>query len=303
MSVDTTQPVDTNEQIEIVIPIHVDGVTCGFALIPQPSSTYVWSANWWYQSHADEPVTRGSAVPRGSKASVTSGVVDELKEVSGSHAYALAILLDLNEFLSTVRAGKIPELVEVEPEGDTLPSADSPLSPEDELDVLRRDKTATKDLAKHVRELHATWEDLKSQTAAAKRDWEKESLLLVALNIEGGDVLFQQRSDEIRNQPLFPPDSDVLAAPAEDEQWRIVTTSEMGLPAGIVESLANADKPIHTAGDIVAWTEELSKHGVPTPLCAVAGIGPGKAKEIDDALQACIAVNPPATEGPLHEGE
>ncbi len=202
--------------------------------------------------------------------------------------------VDTNETddVAHVESDEVPELVESE--GDSLPSVDSPLSPEDELDELRDYRTETGVIAREITNHKAVVEERKRDLKKAKDALEEAQDSLAAR------ALKEQHGDE--DMPLFNQGQDVGTSGQEDP-WRAVTTEDMGLPSGIAESLASADKPIHTAVDIVDWTAELGKQGVPNPLCSIAGIGKSKAELIDSSLQACIAANPPGNEGPLSDEE
>lgn len=63
----------------------------------------------------------------------------------------------------------------------------------------------------------------------------------------------------------------------DDESWKEVSIATLGLPAGVVKSLNEADNHIFTIGDLATWTAKYA-------LTDIEGIGQAKADKIDDAL-------------------
>ena len=92
--------------------------------------------------------------------------------------------------------------------------------------------------------------------------------------------------------PLFDaatpsPEAEVAGPTADTEAWRMVTTEELGLPAGICQRLReNPDASIATLGDLADWS--IAGH----LLTNVPGIGQTKSERIDEACQAYWEANP-----------
>lgn len=71
----------------------------------------------------------------------------------------------------------------------------------------------------------------------------------------------------------------------EDDSWKSVTLESIGIKPAILAKLAEHKPALTTMGELAAWTSARSNaHGGNNEIIDVAGIGAGKAKEVQEAL-------------------
>lgn len=288
--------------VEITIPTTLDTLKCGVRLASQGEGYYL--SDWWVHkegSFADHGKLLGgrdedgAEVPFSTRRSAALDAAmrlgDKLAEIDLHDE--LEAQDDITRFMAAAEVGEVPELDE--PEGDSLPSGDSPLSEADELTGLRGFGVEAYDLAMDIRTQEAVVREIKDNLKVANKKLElaNEALTQCALD---------QKSRN-RDMPLLDPyqNSAIGQNSEPEEPWRAVPIAELGLSDFIVGNLAtNPDHAITTLGELADFEAAL---GIDNPLCSIPGIGASVAEKISEARLEWFRLHPPEGEGPLEEGE
>lgn len=290
--------VSPREPVKISIPMTVEGVACQIELVPaQQEEESVWFVNWMIDvDENDEENVRGSTNRFESRREAAAEAVCEIELAVAGHKKCCEILSDMLSFRVAITDGKIPELAEPKPEGDSLPSVDSPLSPEDELDELRDYRAATGVIANEITKRKSAVEDRKRALKQAKDALEEAQDALASRALE--------EQEGGRGMPLFDKTTanNQAVAPV-GEPWRDFPIASLGLPSHIVEKLAANNPSLTTLGEQEDWVAELNRSGETNPLSCITGVGPKSIKQFEDAKEDYFEEHPREGEGPLTNEE
>ena len=163
----------------------------------------------------------------------------------------------------------MPETLEM-PDTDTKPD----IPPDLAAESLARIADAGKAL--EIAEEEEKEAKIEAREAKAKRE---------RLRKELHRIIREETSNEptLFNRP--PPRTDAAstasATPDDGDDWRSVPLNSLGLPAGLLGKLAEAN--IETMGELSDWTDPTRNGGREKRLTDIKGIGPGAIEKIEAA--------------------
>lgn len=159
----------------------------------------------------------------------------------------------------------MPETLEM-PDTDTRPD----IPPDLAAESLARIADAEKAL--EIAEEEEKEAKIEAREAKAKRErLRKELHRIIREETSNEPTLFNRPSTR----------SESFATPDDGDDWRSVPLNSLGLPAGLLGKLAEAN--IETMGELSDWTDPTKNSGREKRLTDIKGIGPGAIEKIEAA--------------------
>ncbi|KKN79832.1 hypothetical protein LCGC14_0336870 [marine sediment metagenome] len=288
--------------VEIPIPITSDSLKCGVRLAPEGDSEGYYLSDWWAEKEGEgsfekegelgyDYAENGDVFPfsthRSAALAAAHRLRNKLAEIDPDDD--LKAQDDVRRFMVAAEIGEVPELNEPEPEGDSLPSGESPLSEEDELKISRQFIAENHAQAKEALRLKAIWVDLKAETSVAKKKMENAQDAHAEMSLTRVADLREIFQNDVASRPLIDPTQnpaidDNQPEPALAEPWRAVLISELSLSQSIVGHLAkNPGHAITTLGELADFEADMCNKGFANPLCGIPEIGASAAAKICEA--------------------
>ena len=312
---DPAEETQIDYAVEIVIPTTLESLACGVRLAPEgPETEGYYLSDWWVYKLGEGNFTHegeleydyadnGDEFPFSTRLSAALDAAHRLAEKLAEIDVhdEMEAQDDVKRFMVAAEIGDVPELDEPdEPEGDSLPSGESPLSEADELNLSRQFIAEVGAQAKEVQRLQAIATDLQSETTAAKKRLAKAQDAHTKLSLTRVDNLREDFKNDVESRPLIDPTQNPAIDDNQpdadlEEPWRAVPIAELGLSQSIVGHLAkNPGHAITTLGELAEWEaarllrrlqteDELDLNGIDNPFCEIPGIGASTANAIREA--------------------
>jgi len=145
-----------------------------------------------------------------------------------------------------------------------------------------------KSLSQKCDKLKAAWETKKEEAGAAKKQYDEQVGKLRSTISTGPEQLMLSAVESMDEDPPAEEQAEEAAQAVEGTAWREVKLETLDIPDGSLQCLYAAE--LETLGDLCDWQRRTEKE-----LGAIKGIGPAKAKKIEEAMDRFWADNPNCT--------